>query len=56
MDLGFDDHADAAAGDDFSRRGAHFVERLGGDFQRDGDAVSGEQLLGLIFVDVHFKI
>ena len=56
MDLRFDDHPRAAAGGDFFRRGADFVERCGGDFQRDGDAVFGEQLLGLIFVDVHFKI
>ena len=35
--------------------GADFVERLGGDFQRYRDAVLGEQLLGLILVDVHFK-
>ena len=39
----------------FSAAGADFGERFGGDFQRDGDAVFGEQLLGLIFVDVHFK-
>jgi hypothetical protein len=56
MDLGFDDQVGTAAGGDFFRCGADCVGRLGGDFQRDGDAVSGEQLLGLIFVNVHFKI
>ena len=40
----------------FSAAGAGFAERFGGDFERDGDAVFGEQLFGLIFVDIHFKI
>ena len=56
VDLRFDDDFGAAAGGDFFRRRPHFGERFGGDFKRDGDAVFGEQLFGLIFVDVHFKI
>jgi hypothetical protein len=39
----------------FFRRGTDFVARLSGDFQRDSDAVLGEQLSGLKFMNVHFK-
>ena len=56
MDLRFDHHSGAAVGGDLVRRRPHFGERFGGDFERDGDAIAGEQLFGLVFVNVHFKI
>ncbi|MEI9963044.1 MAG: hypothetical protein WDM76_18605 [Limisphaerales bacterium] len=45
-----------AARGNFLRRRSDLGERFGGNFERDEDAVSGEQLLGLVFVDIHFKI
>ena len=56
VDLRFDDNLGVAGGHDLLRRRAHFGERLGGNFKGNGDAVFGEQLLGLIFVDVHLEI
>ena len=56
MNLRFNDDARTAAGDNFIRRRPHLGERFGGDFERDGDAVSDKQLFGLIFVDIHLKI
>ncbi len=53
MDLRFDNDARTASGDYLICRRAHFGERLGREFERDGDAVFGEQLLGLVFVNVH---
>ena len=55
VDLRFDDDFGAAAGGDFFRRRAHFGEGFGGNFKRDRDAILGEQLFGLVFVDIHFK-
>ena len=55
VDLRFDDDSRAAAGENLFRRRADLRERRDGDLQRNGDAVLGEQLFGLILVDVHFR-
>jgi hypothetical protein len=52
MDLGFDHHAGTAGGDCFRRR-PDLGQGFGGDFERDGHAVLGEQPFGLVFVYVH---
>src|SRR6185369_11676916 len=56
VDLGLDDDFGAAGGGDFFGGGTDFGERFGRDLERSGDSVFGEQLFGLVFVDVHLKI